>query len=500
MKILSSFALGIICCTLFFSCQKVLEFETGFASAGSLSKDNAGNCLPVTINGIYKVNTQLNSSHYIDVSVNVTTTGSYEIYTDTINGIHFGDSASFTATGLQVVRLKGYGTPVSSGPFSFTAHYNNSSSCLVAITVSPAGSSAATFTLAGAPGACVSPQLLGSYIAGTILNASNKLIVSVDVSIIGDYTLTAAAVNGISFSGAGTFTMTGPQTVTLSGSGTPLTAGTNLMAITGTAAGCSFPVTVAPAGGSSGTKLKRIIQSVTGTRQAYITTLTYDAGDRLLTFKEWEEDSAFTPIKISGANYSAFTYLGTGQFPIKNTITDETTRVDSTLYTYDGLNRVIKEDYYSNGQVSVRNNYSYLSSTIVLLGKYVLSSPGPALNFRGNDSLIFDAQNRITESRSYDPSNVYNGYSTYQYDNKNNPFALIRLFSYAFTLYCDDAKYFYRAPNNFTNFTYANLPSAPETITVNYNSYNAASYPLTGSGSINNGTTIQNFTLRYEYY
>jgi hypothetical protein len=124
---------------------------------------------------------------------------------------------------------------------------------------------------------------------------------------------------------------------------------------------------------NNGTKIKRIIQSVNGTRQAYITTLTYDASNRLLTFKEWNEDSAFTPIKITGSHYSSFTYNGSSTFPVKNTITYEVAGVDSTLYQYDALNRVIEEKFYHNGQVSVRNAYTYLSAAIVVLSKYVLS-------------------------------------------------------------------------------------------------------------------------------
>ena len=182
--------------------------------------------------------------HYIDVSVNVTSTGSYEIGTDTLNGIHFGDSAQFSATGVQIVRLHGYGNPVNAGPFPFTVRYNNSSSCAVTITVSPAGSPAAIFTLTGAPGACTAPLIQGTYTAGTILNPSNKIIIAVNVTGLGDYNLTTGIVNGISFSATGTFNTTGNQTVTLSGTGTPLSSGTNSMSISGTATSCSFPLTV----------------------------------------------------------------------------------------------------------------------------------------------------------------------------------------------------------------------------------------------------------------
>lgn len=347
-------------------------------------------------------------------------------------------------------------------------------------------------------------------------------------------TVTTASIGTITAftaSGGGTVTADGGSTVTVRGlcwstaanpvaTGDHTTDGSGIGTfagfITGLSAGTTYHVrayatnsvgtayggdSVFTTTGGSGIKIKRIIQSATGTRQAYITALTYDAGNRLLTFKEWEEDSSFTPIKITGANYSSFTYNGAATYPVKNTITHEVAGVDSTVYQYDALNRVTEEKYYYNGQVSVRNTYNYLSSTMVVLSKYILSSPGPALNFVGNDSLIFDAQQRITGYSSGNASNVPDGSGTYLYDNKNNPFALIDLFKHVFTLYCDDAKYTYRAPNNYTLYNQVNLPSGGTSIAVNYITYNPGSYPLFATGSITNtpGPT-QNFTLSFEYY
>ncbi|MEP7255457.1 MAG: hypothetical protein ABI666_06750 [Ferruginibacter sp.] len=251
MKTSINFILLILLCTLFSACQKQLDFETtGTKSVGNLAKDISGNCSPVTVNGIYKVASQLNSSHYIDVSVNVSSAGSYVITTDTISGIYFRNEGQFTTTGTQTVRLAGNGKPVSAGILSFIVHYNDSTSCAIQVTVSPAGGGPlATFTLAGAPGSCTTPGIQGTYTAGTVLDASNKLVISVDVSAIGDYTLSTTIVNGIGFTASGTFTVTGPQTVTLSGNGTPLNAGATTMSVSGTVASCSFSITINPAGG-----------------------------------------------------------------------------------------------------------------------------------------------------------------------------------------------------------------------------------------------------------
>ncbi|MGB4842935.1 MAG: hypothetical protein WBP16_00570 [Ferruginibacter sp.] len=491
------FLLGFV----FYSCQKEISSENIVTtqSAGSLAKDTSGNCLPVTVNGIYKKDSLLNATHYIDVSVNVTAIGNYLIKTDTTNGIYFKDSAAFAATGLQTVRLKGYGKPLAAGTTSLTIQYNGSSSCAVQLMVTTAGSSAASFTLAGAPGSCTSPIILGTYTAGTALNASNKIQLNVIVTATGDYTLSTTTVNGISFSATGTFTSATPQTVTLSATGTPVAVIPTTLAVTGAPAGCSFTIVVDPVV-TSGTKLKRIIQSYVGSRQAIITSLTYDASGRLLTFNEWEEDSSFTPVKITHANYSAFTYNGAAEYPIKNTVSHVSVNIDSTLYTYDSQNRVIKEENIYNGQVNLRNIYTYLSPTVVLFGKYVRSAG--VLAFQGNDSLIFDSQKRIIEKRDYDFANVYSGYFTCQYDNKNNPFALIKMFDHIFTLYCDDAKFFYRSPNNLAGYSQVTLPSYLENLSVTYTSYNAANYPLTSTASVTSGSpgSTQNFTLTYEYY
>src|SRR3982751_664813 len=94
------------------ACQKEYSFESGLStSQGSLQADVSGDCLPKTVAGAYIIGTALNgATNYIDVEVNVTTTGTYTIYTDTVNGMYFRASGTFPGTGLITVRLKGNGT------------------------------------------------------------------------------------------------------------------------------------------------------------------------------------------------------------------------------------------------------------------------------------------------------------------------------------------------------------------------------------------------------
>ena len=99
----------------------------------------------------------------------------------------------------------------------------------------------AEFTLSGAPGACSTPAISGTYQVGTALNASNIVVLVVDVTTVGTYTITTGTANGISFSGSGTFTVAGSQVLVLTGSGTPAAAGTHNFS-PGTH-GCTFQIT-----------------------------------------------------------------------------------------------------------------------------------------------------------------------------------------------------------------------------------------------------------------
>ncbi len=70
-------------------------------------------CGSAVVNGVYKVGTILTSSNTITLPVNVTTLGSYTITSNTVNGISFSASGTFTSTGSQNITLSGLGTPSS---------------------------------------------------------------------------------------------------------------------------------------------------------------------------------------------------------------------------------------------------------------------------------------------------------------------------------------------------------------------------------------------------
>ena len=84
----------------------------------------------------------------------------------------------------------------------------------------------------------------GTYVAGTVLTAANTITLNVNVTVIGTWSVTTApAVNGIIFSGSGTFATTGANTIVLTGSGTPTAAGTHTFTVTGGTGTCTFQVT-----------------------------------------------------------------------------------------------------------------------------------------------------------------------------------------------------------------------------------------------------------------
>lgn len=227
------------------ACHKEYSLETGNTpSEGTLQDDGTGDCLPKNVVGAYVVGTTLTgTANYIEVQVNVTTIGTYLIYTDTVNGMHFRGSGIFTTMGLNTVRLQGIGTPFAAGISNFLVTYGTSS-CTIAVTTV---ASLAVFTLNGAPGGCMGAVVAGTYTAGTALNASNTVTINVIVTTVGAYNISTVLSNGMIFSGSGVLPATGPQAIVLNGSLTPTTTGTTNIPVTVPGSSCSFNVTVVAA-------------------------------------------------------------------------------------------------------------------------------------------------------------------------------------------------------------------------------------------------------------
>lgn len=77
-------------------------------------------CGKATVNGVYKVGVPLTSSNTITLPVNVTALGSYTVTTNTVDGISFSASGTFSTTGSQNITLAGTGTPSSTSVKTLT--------------------------------------------------------------------------------------------------------------------------------------------------------------------------------------------------------------------------------------------------------------------------------------------------------------------------------------------------------------------------------------------
>jgi len=97
-------------------------------------------CAPQSIQGTYAAGVALNSSNTITITPYATLPGNYAISTARINGVVFSAIGNFPTAGQYSVALKGSGTPLSSGTFTYTPFIIGPSpiggeSCDVSITV-----------------------------------------------------------------------------------------------------------------------------------------------------------------------------------------------------------------------------------------------------------------------------------------------------------------------------------------------------------------------------
>jgi hypothetical protein len=253
-KRIALFLVPVLTLAIFIGCQKEKSFETsGTPSVGTLQSDVNGDCMPKNVVGTYEAGTPLvAASNYIEVTVDVTTTGSFTIATDTVNGFYFRATGVFTSTGMNQVILRGTGTPGISGINSFEVRYGLQT-CIVQVTVLPAGSGGpAAGTLGGGPGPCAPFTLNGAYAIAVALTGSHNVQVQLNITTAGSYSITTDTVAGFWFSGSGTV-LTGTQTITLNGNGIPVSGGPKTFTVKFGSSTCTFTVNVSsPASGTLG--------------------------------------------------------------------------------------------------------------------------------------------------------------------------------------------------------------------------------------------------------
>jgi hypothetical protein len=244
MKIVLIYVLSIaLAFALFFSCQRELSPYPEPVSTGILSKDNNNNCEPVIVKGIYNKDQDLIDSNYLEAVVNITSPGSYNITTDTVNGYFFRASGLFSKNGSALIKLQASGRPAIADTDHFTIKYNEST-CEAFLIVTDTTLKPTLFSLEGAPGVCMNNTVYGSYVKGVVLDTNAKIKISVDVTTPGIYAITTNTTNGYGFSGSGTFSTTGVQPVFLTASGTPLNDETDVFDINTGTSSCSFSINV----------------------------------------------------------------------------------------------------------------------------------------------------------------------------------------------------------------------------------------------------------------
>ena len=91
------------------------------AQPGSGLKAGAtGKIMSGIVNGNYRTGLQLNLTNTVTLKINVYTIGTYNLISNTANGITFSKSGMFSYKGIQDVILYGNGTPVATGTNSFS--------------------------------------------------------------------------------------------------------------------------------------------------------------------------------------------------------------------------------------------------------------------------------------------------------------------------------------------------------------------------------------------
>ncbi|MBI1343623.1 MAG: hypothetical protein GC171_11870 [Terrimonas sp.] len=207
------------------TCKKEYSYEGGNSSGTSSGTavynfiGEGGSCTGSIVSGDYFSGISLIATNSVQLEVNVSSTGTYQISTNSKNGMSFSAAGTFTNTGIQTIQLTGTGKPVTNGSFIFDTPLGVG--CFFEVIVNKPSDVAAKFTLSGAPDDCGSAIVRGDYFPGKSLTNANTVSLKVNVISIGFYSITTDTLDGISFSASGVFSNTGIQMITLIGSGSP---------------------------------------------------------------------------------------------------------------------------------------------------------------------------------------------------------------------------------------------------------------------------------------
>jgi hypothetical protein len=103
------------------SCQKELTWCLDCPAVAYLSKDSIGNCESVEIGGVYKKNIRTKPGiNYAIIFADVEEAGSYNVKSDSANGVIFRAEGLFNGIGRNEIKLYPFGTPLDGGVFEYT--------------------------------------------------------------------------------------------------------------------------------------------------------------------------------------------------------------------------------------------------------------------------------------------------------------------------------------------------------------------------------------------
>ncbi len=239
VTIVTSTVLFLFFALFIITCKKEYSYEGSPPGVFSLL-GTPGVCTNFAVNGNYYVGVATDTNNTVEVTANVTTTGSYSLVTTIVGGISFSAAGVFTDTGYQPVILKCSGTPDSVGIYNLGIVGDSGCTFSVQVINKPP----AEYLLSGSPNNCASPAINGTYTEAKALSSSNSVVINVSVITPGDYSITTDTIGGISFSASGTFSTTGDQQVTLSAAGTPSLSGFYYFTLIAGASQCTFRIAV----------------------------------------------------------------------------------------------------------------------------------------------------------------------------------------------------------------------------------------------------------------
>jgi hypothetical protein len=201
------------------------------------------NCSATPV-GLYQAGLATTANNWVDLAVDVTVAGSYNITASSTanNNISFSGIGTLPI-GAGVVRLIASGTPAVQGNFNYTVSLGTST-----CNFSVAYGASAPVAVYSVP-SCAAIAASGTYTAGTAVTASNTINIPVIVNTSGTYSITATTTNGtLAFSGSGTLTAPAGF-ITLNATGIPANAGNLVVALQLAGSICSVTINVLPAGG-----------------------------------------------------------------------------------------------------------------------------------------------------------------------------------------------------------------------------------------------------------